>query len=474
MVGTSQVWAQSQLKLESSKETSVKAPLKKQSPNTSKKFDNSFGYQFRQYQSSGKRFFREGADSSQSEWTLGFRTHPGVRGGGFDFENTYQDVEQVNYFKPSEVYYKFTPTDSTRLYLGRKLMPWSHSDRLWKRGLYESRFMDDPLSSRPAGLTGFFVTSSKPEKKGWMFFASPIYIPELGPRVSVQEGKLVSSNPWFRPPSSVIRLDGNDVEMRYTIDKPDTEEVVLHPSVGGIWSWKDEKEVWGLKASYSYKPMNQLLMSVPFVLNLDDDSDAIELQATVKPLVQYHHLSSITVERSIYPRWSVWADWTYERPEIESVDRKSISQTWEKAHLYTLTLERQPRSVSSRFATQYWLSFSKLIGGDADDRGEFATSGESLFERRFQFHEAVQLGLKTNLGRLIKTPVLWKLSATYDEKQKGGLLSAQLDFFSGDNFHWMLSADWIGKLENTSEIDNGFTGQYRANDRYSLGASYVF
>ncbi len=467
-------WTQSSLKLKPSKENSLKVPLKQVFKSSGKQFDNSFEYRFRTYQSSGKRFFRESADSRQSEWTIGLRSHPGASGGGFDLLNTYQDVEQVNYFKPAEIYYKFQPTENSRLFLGRKLMPWSRSDRLWKRGLFESRFMDEPLDGRPAGLTGLFLTSPRPGEKGWLLFASPLFIPELGPRVSVQEGKLTSSNPWFRPPSERIRLDGNDINMRYSIERPSTEDIILQTSLGMSYRWSSDESPWGVRAGYVWKPMNQFLMSVPFVLGLTDVADDIEVEARIQPSVQYHHLTSIMLERKIAPLWSLWADWSYERPELKGVSRKAISQTTSPAHIYTVTLERRPQEVKTRFATQYWLSVSGLVGGDTDDRGEFATTGESLFERRYQFQESAQLGLKTYLGRSLGWPAQWKLSAIYDHQQSGGIVSTQVDIFSSQNFHWNISADWIGKVKETSKVDDGFTGQYRANDRYSMGVRYVF
>lgn len=466
--------AQSALKLDSPQESSLKIPLDQVSRPTQKQFDNNFEYRFRSYQSSGKRFFRDGADSSQSEWTIGLRSHPGTSGGGFDLINTYQDREQVNYFKPSEVYYKFQPSENSRLFVGRKLMPWSRSDRLWKRGLWESRFMDDPLEARPAGLSGFFLTSSNPGEKGWVIFASPLFIPEFGPRATVEEGKLVSSNPWFRPPSEIIRFNGSDVNMRYSIDRPETEEIILQTSLGASWRWSDEESPWSFRASYAWKPMNQFLLSVPFVLNLTDVADDIEVEANVRPTVQHHHVSSLMMERKIAPRWAIWADWTYERPELDDVSRKTISQTMDKAHIYTLTLERRPQMVSSRFATQYWLSASRVTGGDANDRGEFATPGESLFERRYMFQESAQVGLRTNLGRGLGWPIQWKLTGTFDARQNGGIVSTQFDIYSSRKFHWNVSADWIGKLEEDSEIEDGFTGNYRANDRYSMGVRYVF
>lgn len=462
------------MQLGSSEEVALRAPQKNGPGLLKKQFENSFEYRFRSYESSGKRFFREGADTRQSEWTVGIKSHPGVSGGGFDLINTYRDVEQVNYFKPAEVYYKFQTTQNSRLFLGRKLMPWSRSDRLWKRGLFESRFMDEPLEGRPAGLTGFFLTSVDPGERGWVVFASPLFIPEMGPRVSVQEGRLTSSNPWFRPPSDRIFLNDNTVNMNYSIDRPEVEDVILHPSLGASYRWSEDKSPWGLRFSYAWKPMNQFMMSVPFVLNLSDVAEDIEVEARIRPTVQYHHLASLMLERNLAPRWIVWADWTYERPELGDVSPKAISQTTDKAHIYTMTLERRPQMVNSRFATQYWLSLSKLIGGDGNDRGEFSRGGESLFERRFQFHESAQLGLKTNIGRVLGWPLQWKLAATYDNQQGGGIFSTQMNLYSSRKFHWNISADWIGKTKESSELKNGFTSQYRANDRYSVGARYVF
>ncbi|MCB0406748.1 MAG: hypothetical protein KDD34_01015 [Bdellovibrionales bacterium] len=425
------------------------------------------GFTGRYYQSSQAQFYREGAEDQQTEYTLGLRSEPGTRGGGFDIETKFQGGEGVNYFRPSEAYYKFD-VGSSHLYFGRKLQPWSQADRLWHRGLFESRFMDDPLEAKPAGLTGLFWVFRQNNNE-FMIFTSPLFIPEFGPQATVENNKLTSKNPWFRPPSDEILLNKSKVEMNYRIVTPDIEDVILHPSVGFHLQrqWQD----WFFASSYAYKPMNQFLLEVPFVLNLTDVTSDVSIDADIVPRVEYQHVASLAMGKNSSIVHS-WLEWNYEKPATEEYNYKHITQTMNETHIFTGTVETS-ENLSGFHGTKLWLSYSRLLGGDGKDYGEFAPD-ESLFERRFQFQNAFQLGVRRQFSGVFSRPLLVSSSVLYDISQNGGIFSLQGTYFLSQFWQCFFSVDLIGRMSNENSIDNGFTSLYRSNDRVSLGANYVF
>ena len=61
-----------------------------------------------------------------------------------------------------------------------------------------------------------------------------------------------------------------------------------------------------------------------------------------------------------------------------------------------------------------------------------------------------------------------------DFEQKGVLLSTEFRFFVSTKAYFYMGADILG-VDNPDENTSGnFLNQYRANDRYSGGFSYVF
>lgn len=453
-------------------DTNQLKPPKISRPQNKKPIEIEFGYGLRSYQSSEAQFFRSDADPEQREWTFSVQSHPGVEGGGFDIENLYQQKEGENYFKPSEAYYKWVGPQQSQIYFGRKLMPWSQADRLWRRGLFESRFLDQPLDDRVAGLTGLFWVTRPSSEHQWMFFASGLHVPEFGARAKVVNGKITSSNPWFRPPPSTVILNNQELDMQYRIQSPDIESVIFQPSLALSYQHASASGVtWQM--SSAYKPAHQLLLEVPFLLNLSDSGEEIGVEADVVPQVQFHQVSSVSVSYDWTPAVVVWGEWTYDRPIQEDFNSRSITQSRADASIWTGTLEFRPAQLTNGWPVRSWISYSRLLGGEGEDKGEFA-SETSIFERRHQFQDAVQVGFQSQVQNFKSGPLQIVTKALYDHGQRGGILSAELTQSLRNGWRWALSADAIGKIQDEAPVQDGFTGLFRSNDRVGLEVGYVF
>ena len=119
-------------------------------------------------------------------------------------------------------------------------------------------------------------------------------------------------------------------------------------------------------------------------------------------------------------------------------------------------------------------SYSRVDGGDRPDDGELKAH-DTLFERRFQFVESLELGLTGGHLLLKGKSLSWGARAFYDFVQQGGLLLADASWSWNTQWQVWGSVDVMGILDNErAEIQDGFLGEYRANDRVQLGVNYVF
>ncbi|MCB0362539.1 MAG: hypothetical protein KDD35_07450, partial [Bdellovibrionales bacterium] len=301
-------------------------------------------------------------------------------------------------------------------------------------------------------------------------FGSPVFIPEFGPEFELREGKFSSPNPFFRPPSQVVNFLGVDTPLRYQIVYPNESEIAMNPSYG--FSMHQEWGNWFARSSYSYKPMNQLLMGVEFYFQHAEAGDQ-SVSVQVYPRLQYHQLLALEAGFAEIGGWKTWVSWLSEVPENEEVPIEWTYQRTSPSRLVTFYVGRDLAS-SPLGETQAYLCFSKLEGGDISDGGEF-TARYSLFEKRYQFHEVAALGIQGGRSSLFKRNLRWNFRFAFDQAQRGVLWLSDLSYQMAN--HWQISAslDFLGLVgSEKAQVVDGFLGQYRANDRVQLKVEYVF
>lgn len=464
--------SQNQLNIEkalNSKPGSSQLKLKDMKEEKSAEVNSQVQWTSRYYQSSNTEFYRDSAQAGQSEILLSFKTSEKSKGGGFDIENRYQLEESSNYFRPSEIFFKAS-LGSNNFFFGRKILNWSRSDELWKRGVFQPRHMDDPLEAKAAGLTGLFF-SRKNKKHSFIMFASPVYIPEFGPRASVINGSIASSNPWFSPPTNKISINDNVVSLDYSIERPEIDAIVFNESAGGKYQYESSRGLFS-SLSYLYKPMNHLMFGVPVLLNLNELETDITVEARIRPRVEYHHVTSLTTGLKGINGWTAWGEGTFIRPESRPESLKWITEAQKEAFISTLGVEKAFSSGSSSFS-RVWLSYSRVTGGDREDWGELAPE-ESLFQRRFQYQQSLLAGWEGRLYQNSQFQVNGNTQLIYDWLQEGGVWSSSLNTSWRSGWQVFMAYDLIGRISKNPKIDKGFTGDYRANDRVSGGVGYGF
>lgn len=414
-------------------------------------------------------FQKRGTKSQISDLVLAldYEWH-GVFDGAVNFKNRIAVEEQANYFMPKNLYAGWSGK-GWQFWMGRKWYKWSEADEQLQRGLYQGRFMNDKLRKDSHGLTGFFVENNW-RNGSLLLFASPMFVPEFGPDHDIIGGDFYSPNPYFRPPSSSLEFLGVNTPMKYRVINPAESEVVLNESFATRLeqNWGS----WFARGSYAYKPMSQLLLAGQFLFQ-HTEVGAQDIRVNVYPRVQYHHLSSLEAGFSEAGGLTTWMSYTYERPEQDDIPKEWTFQDTGRSGIFAAYIGHD-LSAGPRERTHAYFSYSRVDGGDRPDAGEF-TARETLFERRYQFYETVELGLQNGYWLLNKNKFSWSARAIFDFVQQGAVFLADASWSWGPQWQVYGMVDLLGIVDDErAQFADGFLGEYRSNDRVSLGVSYVF
>jgi hypothetical protein len=220
----------------------------------------------------------------------------------------------------------------------------------------------------------------------------------------------------------------------------------------------------------AYKPMNQILLGFPMELNIGPPSFA---EIEVNPRVLYHQL--LTLEAGVVRenRWTGWLSVTSERPLRDDTPPEWMTQEVSDAVITSAYVGYDVRG-EGEYASHVYVTYLRVNGGDARDRGALA-SDDSFFERRYMFIDAIGVGATHSFPWLSRKWLTRAgLGLTYDQAQHGALLSASLGQKITKYWSTELKGDLLGLVDRSGQVDNGFFANYRANDRVSLGVTYVF
>lgn len=422
-----------------------------------------------QYMRASETYFRDGASSSLTSWKLGWRGEAESRGffSKADLRNDYQAEEDHHYIKPFDLNIGWG-NDNTRLTLGRTRQDWSAADNVWRIGMWQPRFTDDQITREAAGFTGFFSRFGN-ERTHFLLFASPIWIPDQGATFSVKNQKFVSKNPWFKPPTTIVNLQGTETEVQYKLDRPNEADVIQHPMAAAQFEYRPTDMTFA-RVSATYKPMNNLLIGFPLELH-EVVPNPRYASIDVKARVLYQQMATLEGGVRDLDGWTAWASVTSDRPIRDNPPEEWTTQEVSDAVIGSVYVGRDVRG-SGPNASHVYATYIRVDGGSAPDRGDILGT-KSFFEKRYMFQNALQLGGKHSspvfTGKWL-TQVTGNM--TYDFDQHG--MMASLMMMQPFNKYWSgsFAADLIGLLDQAGQ--DGFTSTYRANDRVSIGVQYVF
>lgn len=383
------------------------------------------------------------------------------------------------YFEGQELYYQTPKTPGgLSLTLGRKLETWNRLDQDWKLGIWQPRFRWDYIHPETVGLTGAFATLEVPDVKPNLRFvamASPVYVPERGVPVAVNDGRFISPSPWFIAPTSKIVLFDKDTPITYDLNIPETASIVQQVSFGLMAQiGTPEKGTWG-QLAWASKPMNQLLMGYQGTLDL---APPIAAHVDIQPRVGHHQVVSLDAGHSM-DKINAQFSALYERPIDDEVSGLWTYQMPQPALLVSPSLAWSATETGD--GAKFELSFLKSWGGNGPDVG-YDNRATSVFEGRYPFQSSVKFGISSPLrfmSRMIdkrSSQFIGQTQLTYDIEESGSLWSSTFHYLPKEKWALKLGADLLATdvFGKSTFNPSHFVSRYQVNNRIHAGVSYVF
>ncbi len=367
-----------------------------------------------------------------------------------------------------EVYRTYKLSNENDFTFGRKLENWSVADQTWQLGIWQPRTRWNFLLPEQQGLTGLFYSHSE-EEFGFEVFGSYLFIPDQSAKYEINDGKFQSASQYFKFPASSTALFGQTTPVKYGVDMPSYSKLLLQPEAAAKVRI-GPKEGFHTQLGYAYKPMNQVLMSVDGYLDLN----SYNAMVTVHPRVEYHHVGTL---EGIYNNKdvSVWGSVTREWPVAESVASTYTSQQAAQTTIASIGSEFNAFKLFTH-NTRMGISYLKRVGGDAEDKGPFASQGNSLFASRYPFKEAMMWNLHLPLPGKLGERLVWNSKFLYEMTNQSSAIIGMLKYNFDRNWNAVVGGEILtAKAEiPSSGVNSDLISQNRANDRVYGGVSYAF
>lgn len=389
---------------------------------------------------------------------------------------TETNIRVGTFTEPNSFYYAFPQAFigyggvENNLSLGRKLENLSFADTFFHFGLLQSHFTNDNIEFIQGGLTGVSWHASS-GSMGLIASFNPIFIPNQGPQINAEGGKIVSSNRWAPQPPSKFKFGDENKNINYAINDYKVLDLIsnsgymLNAFIGG-----ENKKRPILVASFANKPLNDISFSRDTFGNIANFEGYVYLT----PVVLRHQVQAADLNMD-YKNFKSTISFITDQPEnVPAQDLEFMQQ------LNPLSIVTAYASIdmSAQFGKKFEVygALASITGGeikDVDSNGQ-----ESIFTvttSRTQFRKPLKFGLISEMFFIYNKALEADLNMTYDAELKGSLLSAKFKYAALKNLNFTIGADIIGvEGDLSTEQQGNFLDQNKANDRFFGGVKYVF
>lgn len=356
--------------------------------------------------------------------------------------------------------------------VGRKVEHWSQLDNDWQLGFWQPKFNLDSLRPQDQGLTGFFFKQTYNEAEV-LLFASPIFIPTMGPEIKEKNGSLVSESRWYRTPSNSFALRGQQTRLVYALDVPDYRELVLKPAWGTRISLGNLKHGLFASLNYGYKPINSLLLKYKTSLFLPEE-DPQTGEVLIRPAVGYHEISGMDVGYGFGPG-KIVLSYLQDRPNQQLPSDNWVQQQPNAMKGFGVHMDSDVRVPGFFSPVNLTAGYLRISGATIQDYDAEGNEQGAIFDTRTNFTNAAMFkALMTTM--VAKKRLDTQLKYTREFDQVGSIINAELNYFPTNQFALILGADALGpdKVNSQNDRDTRFLNQYRSNDRVYGGLNYAF
>jgi hypothetical protein len=358
--------------------------------------------------------------------------------------------------------------------LGRKVEFWSQADSDWHLDLWQPNQIFDGLRPEQQGLTGAFYRHQEGSIET-LAFASPIFIPTLGPDIKNDNGSLSADSRWYRSPSSTFKLFDQERKIVYSLNVPNLEELISKPGAGLrlVIGGRTSGGPWAA-TGYAYKPMNKLLVKYDKKLTSSEEGEDTG-NAPLFPVVGYHSLFSADLGYKFASSQVVLSYLTDQPQEVDQAsDAPYIIQRPAPAKVYSAMAETELELGFLNNPLGVSVGYLRIDGGDIADYDAQNRHQGAVFKQRFIFTHAAQIQAEIRTD-IKDRKLISRFRYLREFEQRGIITSGELTYFPVHTIGVTLGADVLGVDKgDSSNTSEGFLNEFRANDRVYAGLSYVF
>ena len=378
----------------------------------------------------------------------------------------YSFLEKSHYFQISElsVVFPFIFED-WKMTLGVRDVLWSEADRYWNYGLWQARYLLDPLRPKQMGMPGLYFDYST-DKTSFLMSVSYFHIPDVIILPKLKDNQIISKNPFFINSFN---------QFQWNVEKLEPFQInrFFKPSLA--FRFKHFINKSSVNFSYAYKPVNQLKKSVYVQgINLSDPSLNGFTVTDFKYFVLSHHLMSLEAETSVSQNISLFSSVFYEIPERKTQEERWISDNFSPHLTFSIIAYFQEKWEENQ-KTLFTLGWTKTIDKLSSlDTNPIISDYSSVFNRNFDWKHAVSASIEHENKQLLKG-FLFRFRTTYALDNQFYHFVMENYFYVTPKIRFYLSGDMFFHFSDVqASINSSTIKQYGDLNRILLGGQYVF
>jgi hypothetical protein len=381
-----------------------------------------------------------------------------------DYNVESRELYLTNQDDPKKAAFNWGPSHVT---VGRRYYEWSKVDQVWDMmSLWSPRFTWDPIHPETIGMTGAFYnfdysfggTKEKKDRVNFLFFISPLAIPERGTNTKEDNGNLVSSNPFWVPLPRHALIYNQDTPIRYTLQTPPLDQILFRLNGAAKLTYEDSTGFWGSLGG-GILPVHMVGFSAETALNTSSTNG--EVDVIIHP--QFPLRSIYTLEGGFAnpdKSWDVWGSASYEHPFNFDNNPLWLNSVLTPARIISV-------GTNVKLTSNFWFNGSALfVHEDAVPASTSNLKFDVNLPSRFPLKQGIKLGGTWKHSLETESHFAW----TQDLIVRSHLISADVEHaFKRYGILVGVGADVL--VDNTTK---GWLGQYYGDDRVRGWFKYAF
>ncbi len=339
----------------------------------------------------------------------------------------------------------------SNLSFGRRILDWDPTEKYWNLGNINSQRGFNLLEQDQEGVMALRLTRNFSGFRGEIF-GSFVHIPQLNPSLAVEDGRIVSSNPWAKLPPRSAGLQGVEIPIFYELEMPAYKDLLLQPSLGGRIKVDLGRRSW-MSAHYAWKPENTLRINATGYYEQDTVERAF---VRAKPFVNHHQIGGAVFSTQLSDNTNFQASYVNIKPDKKGDDGFKFE-----------SLKIQPNYYDEAYARAalVWDNKISTISLNGIERLKGEVKEDDILGTKPRWKRAVGLYVKHSFSDAVGLSGDWK----YDTVLKDIVLKQDAWWNIDKHLTVGIGMELIQSPESFS-----YWNYVRSNDSFYSSATYSF